>query len=123
MKTSELRKGNIIEWNKKPFNVCRIFEDAVENESWCKPIHELHPIPLTRDIFDKIESVRCEIRDFWLDEKLYLTEAYHLNSNKWFLATNSVYGGETLIGEPIEFLHELQNVVFALKKSELSINL
>ena len=112
METSDFRRGNIVEWNKKPFIICRIFEDCVENELWCKPINEIHPIPLTEEIllkcgFDKqilFEDECC----FFCNGDLSLS-CEDWNKDKFYYNTEI----------EIKYVHQLQNLCFALTLEEL----
>lgn len=81
------------------------------------------PILLTKDFFKEIKLSKHNVSDYKLCEEFYLTEANHLNSNEWYLYKYGGYDEDVLIGEPIKYLHELQNIVYLLKKVELEINL
>ena len=116
MKTSELRRGNIVEWNRKPFVISRIFEDSVENELWCKPIGEIHPILLTEEIllkcgFDEQILFEDECPFFCNgDFSLYCED---WNKDKFYHDTEMA----------IKYVHQLQNLYFALTGEELNIKL
>ena len=118
MKNTELRIGNIIQWNNKPFKVCRIFTESVENELWNKPLNELHPIPLTEEIFAKCGFV-------YIKE----TFSYHNKQHMIQKSLTGVWNVNIFCANDIdcfikvEYLHELQNLMFAVSKTELLINL
>jgi hypothetical protein len=112
MKTSEFRRGNIVEWNRKPFVISRIFDDSVENELWCKPIDEIHPIPLTKEIL-----LKCgfEILPWGYVKKSSMDFGIRLNLKTF----NYEVSGNNSV--KIQYLHQLQNLYFALTNEELKI--
>ncbi len=114
IKANELRIGNIIEWNKSIFNVCKISEDSIENELWCKPLTEIHPIPLTEDW----------LLYFGFSGKDNFTD-YNLQADnlKFYYGNNELTIAEFEFGHAIsvkiEYVHQLQNIYFALTRQEL----
>lgn len=118
MDVRELRIGNLIEWNKQPFKVCRIFTDSIENEFWCKPLNELHPIPLTEEWLVKLgfeESYNSSVR-LKFDHKENTECGYDFSrvSDK-SMEGFRYYGHYIKIG----FVHQLQNLYYSLTGKEL----
>lgn len=133
MQANELRIGNIVEWNRKPFKVCSISMDIVENELWSKPLQEIHPIPLTEEILtewcrlDKDpyrQGYTTEV--FSMFELSYTELVSYINSecfqeDCYYKLTVNCNEYET--GCKIKYLHQLQNLYFALSGEELQIKL
>ena len=119
MKTSEIRIGNIIEWNKEPFNVCRIFDNSVKNESWCKPINELHGIEITEKELLKFGFDNIQDEDqFTLEYDSELGTGFLLI---WVDKSLNLYPQEGVIFlNHIKHVHQLQNLYFALTGEELT---
>lgn len=114
MKTSEFRIGNIVEWNKKPFTILSIFDYAVQNELWCKPINEIHPIPLTEEILLKHGFEKSS--DIFYDEHNWIMIRF-IGNGLFFYQK-----GEYDICK-LQYLHQLQNLFFILTGQELEIKL
>lgn len=119
IKNYEIRVGNLLEWNKKPFKVCAIFRNVTENELWAKDNNELHPIPLTEEIL-----LKCGFRrENYISKKAWnisfgFYNIWGIIGDKFTLYLN---GDET--ETEIKYLHQLQNLYFALTGTELEINL
>jgi hypothetical protein len=119
IKANEIRVGNWLEWNKKPFKVCAIFRNVTENELWAKDNNELHPIPLTEEILLKCGFIKTGITELyyptntinisWVEEDPTVIEINCENIQCYIINC--------------EYLHQLQNLYFALKGQELEINL
>mgnify|MGYP001412365001 CR=1 FL=1 len=122
IKANELRIGNFVEWNKGLFKCCQIFNNSVENELWCKPLNELHPIEITEQILVKLGfSKDTEIQQefsYVLKLKNRITVAYYKADNSCF----SIEQDNKLIDlghSKVKYLHQLQNIVFSLVGEEL----
>jgi len=111
LKNNELRIGNIIEWNKSIFNVCKISEDSIENELWCKPLTEIHPIPLTEQWLLRFGFVSNPYQDRYELGKI------HIQCDKTKGTTDLWIEGAS----HIKYVHSLQNYVFALTGQELEL--
>lgn len=117
IKVNELRIGNYVEWNRGIFKCCQIFNNSVENELWCKPLNELHPIQLTEEWFLKLGLEKCFSNDYWYsikfgDKRLLVSILGNVEIKKW---------DGTMIGflSICEYVHQLQNLYFALCGEEL----
>lgn len=115
MKANELRLGNIIEFNKEPFNVCVIYDNAIENESWCKPLNELHPIPLTKEWLVKFGF------DGRKDFKWIGIVGVQLRDSKYYISLKDLSNVLFHSIVEIKYVHQLQNLYFTLTGEELTI--
>lgn len=124
MKANELRIGNYVyDVNEKVSRVEEISMADVSRyatlSSQCGFFYrsEILPIPLTEEWFLKFSFFNndwfgyehIKHRDF---------EIYNENEGVYRLSVNS---NEYVIGKPIEFVHQLQNLCFALTGEELEI--
>lgn len=80
----------------------------------------LNPIPL-KDVIKSNVKLTRDYRGYWVDCVCGIEETF--NNKFWFFFGFENIEEKICIGEPIEFLHELQNIVYWLKKVELEINL
>lgn len=112
----ELRIGNLVEWNKEEFIVRTIYKDAIENNLWCKPLNEIHPIALTEEWLSKFGFI---LREQSLPEKCYKTK-----EGICLFIRDDRYQLRQLIKTNMGFVssvHQLQNLYFALTGEELTI--
>lgn len=112
IKANELRIGNIVEWNKSIFNVCKISEDSIENELWRKPLKELHPIPLTEEWLFKFGANKYGLSYEY--DRFLLT--YKKEYKYWYVRNQGYY-----YLRKVEFVHEWQNFVFVMNGQELEL--
>lgn len=119
MKANELRLGNIFKVSGFPMYVEAIFKDTVylnfegnEGDVWEENIKDLVPIPLTEEIL--IKAGFKEEYDGWVFSKtIFITkddDGWHVGNFGFFI--NS-----------IQYLHQLQNLYFALTGEEIKIEL
>lgn len=115
MNANELRIGNIVEWGRLPFTVCSIGKSHVENEWWSKPISEIYAIPLTEEVLLKYGfKFDCE---FNLTRDMFEIQKSNINHNSFLFYMKGAYGVE------LKYLHQLQNLFFALTGQELETTL
>jgi hypothetical protein len=80
---------------------------------------ELEPIPLTAELLEKCgfekDGIYPDGKSFVFNGKYYLT-------GTWFKVHTSC-GTFKVLNENIEYLHQLQNLIFALTGKELEIKL
>jgi hypothetical protein len=118
---NELRVGNFlletkIDNNDIGFTVSRIDEDFLEILMGSRNYEALHPIEIIPEILEKcgfelLSTLPRGLKHWWSAKMQgYLVE--HNDSYKWA-------GYET----PFKYLHQLQNLYFALIGEELEINL
>ena len=137
MKTSELRLGNWIQgvrtYKDKTYTDIPMFVESIFNDTiyadfednvadvWEYTESEIQGVPLTDDIFRKIEGVSVEkIVD---DEVSFF--CYEIKDIAFYESTmNDGYlvevNGKEMV---ISYVHELQNLYFTLTKEELKIKL
>lgn len=123
---NELRIGNIIEWNDDKgrdcfYRVARLDEDnlgadciseefAWFPDRWTILYNDAIPIPLTPEILEKIGITQISIggRKYFID--------------RWGDGTVSIYDRHIDLSDiPCKYLHQLQNLIFALTGEELEV--
>lgn len=123
MNANELRVGNIVEiihvdYGRK-INAIDVY-DLVS-------IHEVseslsfHPIPLTKEWLIKF-GARDELGAIWVDitkDKDPMFVSYNFESKSVYLYKNTIE--EDLFKKQIKFVHQLQNLYFALTGEELTL--
>jgi hypothetical protein len=110
IKATDLRLGNWVlnPSTKKPVQITSMDISDIENN-----YKEREPIPLTEELFNKINVPDIE-SDFGGSGSFNYSD-----NGKLYL--NDCDGGK--IGKPIEFVHQLQNVFYFLQGEELPITL
>lgn len=125
MTKQELRIGNYLKYNKKPFKCCEIFNDSVQNEFWCKPLSVLEPILLTDSIyiillgFNLKQINNGETGD--INIMYYEKDGICISLSGYLIAINN--NEYIRLGKPIKYLHQLQNIYCDLKQEELKMQL
>lgn len=127
MKIQELRIGNIIRHNVKDpeskTGFCEPNEEAIsQDDMWyfvgSSGLDEAEPIPLTREWLAKFGLFKYN--NAWVfeipEERQYLGGFSIFDYND-LLAYNSA----DMINPPLEFVHQLQNLYFALTGEELTL--
>ena len=114
MKANELRIGNWINRLGKPTFINAIQKgesiDYIRTPlSGAITINQIEPIPLTEEIL-----LKCGFVNGWNGN-------YFCNTNGEFYFNGNSYEGETL-SKNIKYLHQLQNLYFALTNQELIFN-
>jgi len=114
MKTDELRLNNLLNFNSETISVALICDDGAigyrnGDTLTCLPSNSFKPIPITEEWllkagFEKDETDWWYIDDFGV--KRYDNDCFV------FYTLNTI----------IKFLHQLQNLYFALTGEELTIN-
>lgn len=119
MKANEIRIGNIFTVSGFPMYVEAIFKDTVylnfegnEGDVWEENIKDLIPIPLTEEILNKA-GFESHYHGFIRNERIFIEETL----NGW----NIGFFGITM--REIDYLHDLQNLIFALTGEEIKIEL
>lgn len=126
IKPNELRIGNLVynDYLKKNKYVTGIFDNNIwlsdnidEDSDQRASIEACQPIPLTEEWLLKFgfeEKQGYSTSKYWKDDKFL----YKLNG--YFLVINETYEGEAL-SDNIQYVHQLQNLYFALTGEELEI--
>lgn len=120
MKNSELRIGNLVmplpnksHYGDKLIKVESVYEDGININFREYKMADLQPIPLTEEWLIKFGFVKNN--DSWEDEEVTLIKQGEDN----FYITN---GGIELISSlPIDYVHQFQNLYFAITGEELSV--
>lgn len=118
MKASELRLPNlIIDRHKEVVEVrlTRILHDYYDEEYMND---HFSPIPLTEEWllkfgFRKIDAYNCYILNGLL--------RYNVDNNKWFIETPDGPFESYWVEVPLTYVHQLQNLYFALTGEELTV--
>ncbi|WP_291096675.1 MULTISPECIES: hypothetical protein [unclassified Empedobacter] len=107
----ELRLGNWVFENDKPIWISQISGFKSLNSG-----NDFYPIPLTEEILLKIEGIEK-------DNEWYSLTNLHYNSltKRFYIGNDHVSSGHD--DAYIEYLHQLQNLYFALTNEELKITL
>lgn len=113
MKANEIRIGNLFTVNGFTMYVEAIFKDTVyfdfEGEG---NIKDLIPIPLTEEILNKA-GFESHYHGFIRNERIFIEETL----NGW----NIGFFGITM--REVRYIHDLQNLIFALTGEEIKIEL
>lgn len=133
MKATELRIGNLIERGriiKMDLSLCHyeylLLEDANGNEnSIIGEMGGINPIPLTEEWLGKFGLIqRSDMKQCFLfrcvDERVFC--AYKdstLVGWQIMIETNKTTGVWSVISKNIQYVHQLQNLIFALTGEEL----
>ncbi len=127
MNTNELRRGNILHHTPFPHHkeivrVMAILLEEIAHSEGSKglilnDVNEYEPIPLTEDILLKCGFVKPA--HSWNGDIFHLSEwdDYPLN---WMVAMDK---NGAVIVKKLKYLHQLQNLYFALTQQELEVNL
>ena len=127
MKANELRIGNWVDYEKTTHIITAIDSGNYGRSRWIKQsasepdyehtFKEIEPIPLTPEILEKAGFYYQE-----LSEGLYFNEmfGYIENGKEGFIMADDM--GENSLHYEIKYLHQLQNLYFALTGEELEIN-
>lgn len=113
MKANELRLNNYVKHNGNFYQVEEISDEwlQIDNYQLNTELNEIEPIPLTEEILLKCGFFEGQIGYYFLNDITISVEG-------------QVYFGdeETWVAE-LQYLHQLQNLYFALTNQELEINL
>lgn len=128
----ELRIGNLVYWKYVISEISVIGNQAVrfntdaKTESCVFEPKEIHPIPLTHELLLKIGADYDDHRPF---DEFYDFESYYFECSKLtnvaihYSHNNKKFYYPKYEIAPIEYLHQLQNLYFALTGEELEIKL
>lgn len=116
MEAKELRIGNLIEYfypHEEEWGTLSVSIEDLED------VHKesFRPIPLTEDWLLKMGFSNQNFYWSCIDENFEIAE---LKNNEWI---HSINGCEYTDGKTFKYVHQLQNLYFALTNTELTINL
>lgn len=125
MEASELRINNLVDY--KDYGACRVKRITEGGFFDVAPLHmigaisvassETSPIPLTQEWLMRLGFYKSSFdNNEFIDSKTGWFMVYE-NSGYYKLST-----GRGLIGEQFKYVHQLQNLYFALTGKELEIN-
>jgi len=134
MKANELRVGNYVKLTKEAkedfsnvigekinnyFSVTFFNPDGVDFDGYDFTFEELEPIPLTEYIFKDIDGVEKapyddDIKDYYLIKRCGFFDIIYEDDDNIYIDF-----GDTL--KKVKYLHQLQNLYFALTSKELTI--
>lgn len=117
MKAEELRINNWIYYKGEPIKVTMVGQYGIQSKSDVQIINtkfstpDLQPIPLTPEILEKCEFVEVKLKTFtywrcYHFELSFHRKMYYLKGTKFYM-------------HGIKYLHQLQNLYYALTESEL----
>jgi hypothetical protein len=137
IKASDLRIGNAVTWdaaNEELTFIGKGFVYEIHKEYCAVELNGnrarigckyLRPIPLTPELLERCGFENYEVlEDEPIDLKLYLPSALLYANLSWIREDQSVMlidGDASRVGRPIKYLHQLQNLYFALTGEELQI--
>ena len=135
MEANELRIGNLIKSGEKIITVKNINLEGINFDFCCEQnayeYSEIEPITLSEDLLEKTnlekkEGVAEHIQYGEVPYKLFMTDKLLISKNgSDFSVDLRVYNGACQIAHMcnIKYLHQLQNLYFALTGNEIEINL
>lgn len=113
MRASDLRIGNyisILDRNPECWGIIATVEDKLNDNPYCQPIE------LTVDWLKKFGFTLVFVKgefNIWSNDVFTITELYSFGTFVWFINDNESVG--------IYYVHELQNLYFAITKEDLII--
>ncbi len=123
MNAKELRIGNWLEWDNEYYQIeIGSFYTQLKSEDGRRLFNEIKPIPLTPEILKKAGFRKINYYDgnsFGL--KISDSHEFVCNERVFYLACDDSFYNEVL--DHIKYLHQLQNLYFALTGEELNIEL
>jgi len=136
LQASELRIGNLVKHDGKIGAVCVIYEDAINFTDETSLVGwytlefdsetELKPIPLTEDWLLRMgfEISPDELQDSWegVSWQYKIHDFYMLSNPVFYFAYNHDNHIEYFTDDAMEYVHQLQNLFYALVGEELTIN-
>lgn len=119
IKLNDIRHGNYLEWNKQEFVVRYIYNTCAEGELWVKPYNELHGIPLTEEWLLRLGAKKYGDK-VWLP-LTNLKSEFHFEIHEKEIVTSIESDFSALILDPVKYVHQLQNLYYALTGDELCV--
>ena len=124
IQSNELRIGNWVkrnEYNAKfiALSVSGLVAEREDGARYYGAIHALEPIPLTEELIAK-----CMFSEYEFEDDIFLHDEEDVcvqKSGKVYYPYS--FENSDTIGTPIRYLHQLQNLFFALTGKELEIKL
>jgi len=130
MKANELRIGNLVypnDDNGTPYPVTEIRENTIcctnkgdEEYNWCMPevvigLGDIQPIELTEEWLFRFGFKKRKVAGFWFDYRLEYVVIDCMDGSEFDIYFSSLHQTK------LEYVHQLQNLYFALTGEELEI--
>ena len=118
MKAQELKIGNWVNYLDLPIQVDGIDDvDVFNSQTGEIPLHCIFPIPLTEEWLLKFgfEGSPSDYKKEKLSITLKGSDVYHIKGRVYF-------NSWAIIEEQLKYVHQLQNLFFALTGEELKIS-
>ena len=125
MKANELRIGNYV-WAVMPEKPIRVDWLVMKQMSECNGMYE--PITLTDEILRlagfTLSRPNLYITRYWVECESERMEIQYDIESRFFGVADTDFGGcNAYAAKPVQYLHQLQNLYFALAGEELNIEL
>jgi hypothetical protein len=125
MTAQELRIGNLITFNGKEFKVIALAENDVCINGFGGIAENFEPIPLTEDWFLKFGFLNCKKNgsNYFsdsIDDPNNATIRFAHPDSDWIYSVGDDDHG--IVFNKINYVHQLQNLYFALTGNELTLN-
>jgi hypothetical protein len=128
MKASELKPKNILYWGKEIITITGVEEQDIYSPALVTiskdftnvnvSLDEVKPIPLNEEWLLKMGFEYIEVGEEVYEQKWLL----NMREILWGPASEGNYYHSFLNGGEVKYLHQLQNLYFALTGEELTIN-
>lgn len=118
IQANEIRIGNWITCMYGTYQVVDVMCDSINlPHVEGLPYDEADGVPLTEEWLIKGGFKKCDtdITEYWIDQFMIHKDAH----GKWFFMLGPIMDGKLII----DYVHELQNLFYGLKKIELTFNL
>jgi|688.fasta_scaffold250878_3 hypothetical protein len=114
IKANELRIGNFVDWNGEVGIVSQLWEKDIFFKCGETDLYDaINPIPLTEEWFGKFGYYNENRPNHFIKDEMTIDEHTFWDCNGMFIEDKN--------GVRIRYVHQLQNLYFALKQRELTI--
>jgi len=137
MNANELRIGNLIQIKLGEIEIAKVEELTLQTENnnqyyilktnllsnnsdWVDPIDSFEPIPITKEWLLNFGFERVRDTSLYTKQTIEIDGTFedYMEYNLEFKQVNLSY---EMCSIPLQYVHELQNIYFALSKKELTI--
>lgn len=114
MEARELRIGNFVDWNGEVGIVSQLLEKDIFFKCGETDLYDaIKPIPLTKEWFEKFGYYDTNMPNHFIKDEMTIDEHSFWDCNGMFIDNKN--------GVCIQYVHQLQNLYFALRQEELII--
>lgn len=118
MNARELRIGNLIHYNETQLRVaCNTIEDLIRDNINGRT-DRFTPIPLSSEWLERFTTYKMP---HWKGAFGFQKQPHAVEFAGDALGWRFIYRGDHLIGDYLKYVHQLQNLYFALTGSELEL--